>query len=171
MEDIFYVPCPPACSPVLKRQNAVIEEPPSIVSSLLKPEESRGPLDYINLSKVTLSKCEDIFNTINTVIVNRTYNKKTPFLVYEIMLGCLEGVLFDIPVYRNLGDHLGSAASILKDFKKKFKDLEKSIDEEILTIDLEKSKKIFEDSNDFLFKIQNVYASLYNIKMSDIFSL
>ena len=158
-------------SPVLQRQKAVIEEPPSIVSSLLKPEESRGLFDYINLSILMLSKCEEIFNSVNTVIVNRSYNKKTPLMVYDIMLSYLDEIFFDRPVYRNTGDHLGSAADRLRIFQKKFKDLERSINEEILFIDLEKSKKIFADSNNFLSKIQHVYAALYDIKISDGFSL
>ena len=62
-------------------------------------------------------------------------------------------------------------ADFSKSKDEKFKDLEKSINEEILFIDLEKSKKIFADSNKFLSKIQHVYAALYDIKISDEFSL
>jgi hypothetical protein len=148
-----------------------MDETCSIVSSLLKPEESRGPFDYINLSKVTLSKCDEIFNSVNAVIVNRTYNKKTPLMVYDIMLAHLDEIFFDRPVYRNVGDYLGSAADRLRIFQKKFKDLEKSINGEVSSIDLERSKKIFADSNDFLFKIQRVYVELYDIKISDEVSL
>jgi len=147
-----------------------MEETRSIVSSLLKPEQTRDHLDYINLSNITLSKCDEIFNYVNTVIVNRTYNKKTPLMVYDIMLTNLDEIFFDRPVYRNAGDHLGSAADRLRIFQKKFKDLEKSIAGEVSSIDLERSKKIFADSNDFLSKIQHVYAALYDIKIHDSFT-
>jgi hypothetical protein len=148
-----------------------MDETRSIVSSLLKPEESRDHLDYINLSILTLSKCDEIFNYVNAVIVNRTYNKKTPLMVYDIMLSNLDEIFFDRPVYRNAGDYLGSAADRLRIFQKKFKDLEKSINGEVSSIDLERSKKIFADSNNFLSKIHRVYVELYDIKIHDSFSL
>lgn len=135
----------------------------SAAKSLLKltSEEQRYNIsDYLNLSVVTLSKCDEICEYIKKNLQSFKASKSESEILSSVSGLQLLSDAFDTYTCR-CGKKLHSVELILNDFQKRYKAFETSMISNGYGVSLSQAATNYNISQDYIKKIQRVYVLLF----------